>query len=75
MPLFLNYLIHIGRLRIPLEYIDTEITDDTKLAYLIPTTTGEGICSSSMVDYLVYQHNEFIQYCYKNVPTTYYDPK
>ena len=68
---------YIGRLRVPSEYIDKapEITDDTKLAYLMPTTTGEGICSSSMVDFLVYQHNEFIQFCYKNLPRTYYDPK
>ena len=72
-------LISVGRLRVPIEYtIDTpEITDDTKLAYLMPTSTGdsEGICSSSMVDFLVYQHNEFIQFCYKNMPETYYDPK
>ena len=69
------YIYCLGRLKVPLEYIDTEIIDDTKLAYLMPTTTDEGICSSSMVDFLVCQHNEFIQFCYKNIPKTCYDPK
>jgi len=64
-----------GRLRVPVEYVDNapEITDDTKLIYLLPTTTGEGICSTSLVDFLVAQHNEFIKYCYKNLPSKYYD--
>ena len=75
--LFVYLIIIIGRLRVPVEYVDDapEITDDTKLAYLIPTTTGEGICSSSMVDFLVHQHNEFIQFCYRNLPSTHYDPR
>ena len=73
--LFIFYII--GRLTVPLEYVNDapEISDKVKLAYLMPTTTGEGICSSSMVDFLVCQHNEFIQFCYANLPTTYYDPK
>jgi len=52
-----------------------EITDSTKLIYLLPTTTGEGMCSTSLVDFLVKQHNEFIRYCYNNIPETYYDPE
>ena len=52
-----------------------EITDDTKLVYLLPTTTGEGICSTSLVDFLVVQHNEFIRHCYNNIPATSYDPE
>ena len=69
--------MYIGRLTVPLEYVDDapEITDDTKLAYLMPTTTGEGICSSSMVDFLVYQHNDFFQFCYMDLPKSYYDPE
>ena len=67
--------MYIGRLRTPSEYIEVvpKITDDTKLAYLMPTTTGEGICSSSMVDFLVCQHNKFIEFCYENLPKTHYD--
>ena len=50
-----------------------EINDNTKLAYLLPTTKGEGICNISLVDFLVTQHNDFIYFCYQNMP--YYDPR
>jgi len=52
-----------------------EISDDTKLAYLLPTTTEEGICSTALVDFLAMQHNEFLEYCYKNLPSSCNDPQ
>jgi len=74
-----NYLIlfQIDRFIVPLEYVNDapEITDDTKLAYLLPSTEGEGICIISLVDFLVKQHNDFIRFCYMNIPQTYYDPE
>lgn len=40
-----------------------EIAENTALQYLIPTTTGPGICSFALVDYLVVQHNSFMEMC------------
>ena len=42
---------------------------DISLAYLIPTKTGKGICSTALVDFLVTTHNEFIQFCHTQVNT------
>ena len=39
------------------------------LAYLIPTKTGKGICSTALVDFLVTTHNEFICFCHEQVNT------
>ena len=41
----------------------TLISEDTPLQYIIPTTTGPGACSLALVDYLVLQHNSFIEMC------------
>lgn len=30
------------------------------LAYLIPTTSGKGVCSTALVDFLVTTHNSFV---------------
>ena len=75
MSVYLLHYLSTGRLRVPVEYVDNtpEITDDTKLVYLLPTTTGEGICSTSLVDFLVTEHNQFIKDCYNNLPLKFYD--
>lgn len=39
------------------------------LAYLIPTKTGKGICSTALVDFLVTTHNDFIKFCHNKVNT------
>ena len=36
---------------------------DTPLEYLIPTTTEAGVCTTSLVDFLVLSHNDFIEFC------------
>ena len=60
----------LGRLRVPEEYITAmpTINECTKLTYLIPTTTGEGICSTGLVDFLVVTHNYFIKYYHDHYP-------
>jgi len=60
----------LGRLRIPEEYIAAmpTISECTKLAYLIPTTTGEGICSTGLLDFLVVTHNTFLKYYHDHYP-------
>ena len=52
-----------GRLRVDEENLMSEVTLDTKLDYLIPTTIGHGICTTALVDYLVQTHNTFIERC------------
>ena len=45
------------------------IPQNISLAYLIPTKTGKGICSTALVDFLVTTHNEFINFCHSKVNT------
>ncbi|XP_065844224.1 E3 ubiquitin-protein ligase rnf213-alpha-like isoform X2 [Oscarella lobularis] len=38
-----------------------QVTEDTPLAFLLPTTSGKGVCAMSLVDYLINcVHNEFV---------------
>ncbi len=55
--------------RLPLEdqYCLPAITNDVPLEYLIPTTTGAGALTVSLVDYLVLTHNDFIEKCSSKV--------
>ncbi len=54
---------YLGPLRVPKDILDEELTFKTPLEYLIPTTTGKGICTTSLVHYLVQVHNEFVRRC------------
>ena len=40
-----------------------EFTNNTAIEYLIPTTMGKGRCTTSLVDFLVLTHNNFIETC------------
>jgi len=54
----------IGRRRVPKELL-IKMPDKPQsipLVYLIPTTTGKGICSTALVDFLVSVHNDFIEF-------------
>ena len=52
-----------ARLRVDHKYLVSSISLDTKLEYLIPTTTGAGVCTTSLVDFLVCTHNDFMEKC------------
>ena len=39
------------------------ITDDTKMEYLVPTTSEAGVCTTALVDFLTLTHNNFIEKC------------
>ena len=51
--------------RFPLEeeHVVAEITADTPLVHLLPTTTGAGVCTTVLIDYLVQVHNSFVFRC------------
>lgn len=53
----------LERMAVEEKYLLSEFNDDTKMIYLIPTISGEGRCTKSLVDYLVYTHNNFIEHC------------
>ena len=59
-----------GRFKVPEEYVTTMpvISEHTNIAYLIPTTNGEGICSTVLLDFLVVTHNSFISYYHQRYP-------
>ena len=63
--------MYIGRKKVPKELAAEMPTSprDISLAYLIPTKTGKGICSTALVDFLVTTHNEFIYFCHEQVNT------
>ena len=39
------------------------IDDDTKMEYLVPTTSEAGVCTTALVDFLTLTHNNFIERC------------
>lgn len=57
--------MYIGRLRLEDQHCLAAITNNVPLEYLIPTTTGAGALTTSLVDYLVLTHNDFIENCSK----------
>ncbi len=58
-----NIVYSIGRLSLEDQHCLPAITEDTTLEYLIPTTSGAGACTTSLVDYLMLTHNDFIEKC------------
>ena len=52
-----------GQLRVKDEYLQQDFKLDTPLEYFIPTTTGPGACTFSLVHYLTYVHNNFMEFC------------
>ena len=52
-----------GQLRVKDEYLKPVLDLDSTLEYFIPTTTGPGACTFALVHYLVYVHNNFIDWC------------
>ena len=49
-----------GRLKMEDALLQQEITPATCLAYLLPSSTGEGVLITSLTDYLVLIHNSFV---------------
>jgi hypothetical protein len=52
-----------GRLPIEDRFYVTVINDDTKMEYLVPTTSDAGVCTTALVDFLTLTHNNFIAIC------------
>ena len=55
--------ISIARFRVHERYLKGNMGDETPLELLIPTTEGGGICTTALVWFLVFKHNEFIERC------------
>ncbi|KAI6655769.1 E3 ubiquitin-protein ligase [Oopsacas minuta] len=49
-----------GRLKMEEALEQQEITPATSLAYLLPSSTGDGVLITSLTDYLVLIHNSFV---------------
>ena len=58
-------IISLGRMPVPDNILPQSISGSTSLEYLIPTTSGTGVCTTSLVDFLVLTHNDFIEMCHK----------
>ncbi|CAI8027543.1 E3 ubiquitin-protein ligase rnf213-alpha [Geodia barretti] len=52
-----------GQLKVEEEYLKEDLGLTTALEFFIPTTTGPGACTFSLVHYLSYIHNNFIDWC------------
>ena len=57
-----NYL-SAGHLKVDEKYLQEHLGLDTTLEYFIPTTTGPGACTFSLLHYLCYVHNNYIDWC------------
>ena len=55
--------LFIGQLKINERDVKEELGLNTTLEYFIPTTTGPGACTFSLLHYLCYVHNSFIDWC------------
>ena len=53
----------LGRLPLEERYYIPTIDDDTKMEYLVPTTSEAGVCTTALVDFLTLTHNNFIESC------------
>ena len=40
-----------------------DIADVLPVAYLLPTTSGPGLCSLALSDFLLFQQNELLEFC------------
>ena len=49
------------------KYYVALIDDDTRMEYLVPTTSEAGVCTTALVDFLTLTHNSFIERCIKLV--------
>ena len=54
-----------GRLRLD-EVLEQKITGATPLAYLLPSTRGEGLLITTLTDYLMLVHNSFV-HAYRSI--------
>ena len=67
-----NYwMIFLARLLLEDHHCLPAITEDVPIEYLVPTTTGAGALTVSLVDYLVLTHNDFIEKCSSHVMEKY----
>ena len=62
------YYVLLGRLiDLKNDYVQEEVTEETKMKFLIPTTYGPGVITTGLIDHLVISHNKFIRLCRKFV--------
>ena len=61
--LVLRFSMFLGRLPVEEKFYVAVINDDTKMEYLVPTTSDAGVCTTALVDFLTLTHNNFIERC------------
>lgn len=53
-----------GLVNLPDEFHNVKISEDSPLAVLLPATSGPGLCSYVLLQYLLKEHNNFMEkYC------------
>ena len=45
------------------DYLQEDITEDTLMKFIIPTTSGPGVITTVLMDHLIITHNKFIRQC------------
>ena len=56
----LNSLFSLGRLHVSQDLCNFVLDFNCPIATLLPSTTGMGVCSTSLVFFLVKTHNDFL---------------
>ncbi|KAH3728508.1 hypothetical protein DPMN_054465, partial [Dreissena polymorpha] len=49
-----------GRMFVPKEFCNQSVNDNTPLAVFLPSTSGPGLCSYAMLDFLFRKQNDFL---------------
>lgn len=49
-----------GEIKLPEEYCDTDLDEDTDFEVILPRRRGRGLCSTALVSYLIRLHNEMV---------------
>ena len=60
---FIHVSSYAGRLPLEEKFYIPVIDDETKMEYLVPTTSEAGVCTTALVDFLTLTHNNFIERC------------
>uniref|UniRef100_A0A8C8Y9V8 Ring finger protein 213 n=1 Tax=Panthera leo TaxID=9689 RepID=A0A8C8Y9V8_PANLE len=49
-----------GEIKLPEEYCDADLDEDTDFEVILPRRRGRGLCSTALVSYLIRLHNEMV---------------
>ena len=64
-PIMLFFIMYSIGTSVPDEEVKSlaDIADVLPVAYLLPSTSGPGLCSLALSDFLLFQQNDLLEFC------------